>query len=237
MLILAIETTGKLASAALIKDGNTSEKINFTDYSHLQEIVPMIKSLMEEQGVSHDQLDAVAVSRGPGSFTGVRIGVATAKGLAQVWNKPVIEVPTLAAFAFGQYGWLPEGENLLICPLFDARRNQVYAGVYEPENPLAIIEDRAVDADQHLAELKQYMQVTGCSKAVFFGDGIKPCLEKIQALGIAFELAPEEDRYQKASSAARLAELLYKQGDLKDCYTCAPEYLRQAEAERKRLEK
>ncbi|MCF0150313.1 MAG: tRNA (adenosine(37)-N6)-threonylcarbamoyltransferase complex dimerization subunit type 1 TsaB [Firmicutes bacterium] len=237
MLILAIETTGKLASAALLKGSQVCEAVNHTDYSHLQEIVPMIDRLLKENSIVPAQLDAIAVSRGPGSFTGVRIGMATAKGLAQVWNKPVIEVPTLASFAFGVYDWLPQGERLLFCPLFDARRNQVYSGVYEPLNGSAVIEDRAVDADEQMADLKTFFTTCHYDRVVFFGDGIKPCLEKLEALGIPYLLALEEDRYQKASSAARLAARLYEAGDVKDCYTCAPEYLRQAEAERKLKEK
>ena len=89
--ILTIETTGHFASVAL----NNRQIMNDTDYSHLQEITPMIVQIMAEEDLKGEELDAVAVSRGPGSFTGIRIGMATAKGFAQIWNKPVICVPTL----------------------------------------------------------------------------------------------------------------------------------------------
>ena len=99
-VILAIETTGPLASVAL---SGFPELVNQTHYSHLEEIAPMVKEILAASGVDPAELDAIAVSRGPGSFTGIRIGMATAKGFAQVWDKPVICVPTLASFAFSGF--------------------------------------------------------------------------------------------------------------------------------------
>ena len=102
MLILAIDTTGPLASCALSDGLQIEQIINDTEYSHLEEIVPMVKRLLAEQKVQPEELDAIAVSRGPGSFTGIRIGMATAKGLAQIWDKPIVCVPTLDSFAYGR---------------------------------------------------------------------------------------------------------------------------------------
>ena len=235
MLMLAIDTTGQFAFAAVDRDGEITEKINNAEFSHLQEITPMIKSLMDELGIKGSDFDAVAVSRGPGSFTGVRIGVVTAKALAQVWDKPVITVPTLESFAFGDYDWLDEKENVLICPLFDARRSQVYSGVYEPKNRQALVEDSACPIDELLENLKAVFP--GHSRVIFFGDGVRVYEEKLASCGLAYMLAPEKDRLQKASYTARLAEVMLAAGEVCDCFTAEPEYLRAAEAERKLKEK
>ena len=127
MLILAIETTGPYASVALTDGTDYRMLTNDSDYSHLQETVPMVKKLMEQENAKPEELSAVSVSRGPGSFTGVRIGMATAKGLAQVWDKPIVEVPTLESFAYAD---MPYTNSVLICPVFDARRSQVYAAAF-----------------------------------------------------------------------------------------------------------
>ncbi|MBQ5436481.1 MAG: tRNA (adenosine(37)-N6)-threonylcarbamoyltransferase complex dimerization subunit type 1 TsaB [Firmicutes bacterium] len=234
MVILTIETTGQLASAAIYEDGRITERTGGRKLSHLQKIAPMIGDLMAERGIVPAGIDAVAVSRGPGSFTGIRIGMATAKALAQVWDKPVICVPTLQSFAFCGYGE-GRGERLLFCPMFDARRSQVYAGAYEPGSRTAVVEDSAWDPDELISRLRD---VSGAyDRIVFFGDGIEPWKEKIEGSGLVFETAPEEARYQTACQAARLAAVMYGAGELCDCYTASPEYLRLAEAERKLAEK
>ena len=234
MLILAVETTGPICSVALWDGQNMHQSVNQTQYSHLEEVVPMIKALMAENKVTSADLDAIAVSRGPGSFTGVRIGMATVKGLAQVWNKPVIEVPTLAGFAFGSYGWLKSGK-ILLCPMFDARRSQVYSGVYEPGSKIPVIEDAAYGIEELMEKIRALKEKYDF--IVFFGDGIKVYKDHLPECAIPYEIARDEDLYQMASSAARLGEELFKEGSLKDCFTCQPDYLRLAEAERKLKEK
>ena len=234
MLILSVETTGPLCSVALWDGKNMRQSVNQTQYSHLEEVVPMIKAIMAEYAVSPEDLDAIAVSRGPGSFTGVRIGMATVKGLAQVWNKPVIEVPTLASFAFGCYSWLKTGK-VLVCPMFDARRSQVYSGVYEPLNKEAVVEDAAYGIEELMEKIRGLKDKYDF--IVFFGDGIKVYKDHLPECGIPYEIAHDEDLYQMAANDARLGEELFKEGCLKDCYTCQPEYLRLAEAERKLKEK
>ncbi len=238
MVILAIETTGRLASAALYEDGRISEKSDGSEYSHLQRIAPMVGELLKGRGVSPESLSAVAVSRGPGSFTGIRIGMATAKALAQVWNKPVICVPTLMSFAFSGCEEVlakSPGEKLLFCPVFDARRSQVYAGAYEPLGRKAVIGDAAYGPDELIEKLGEVS--ASYDRIIFFGDGIAPFEEKLTGSGLNAEPAPEELRYQKASWAARLAAEMFKDGMLDDCFSASPEYLRPAEAERKLKEK
>ncbi len=236
MVILALETTGRFASAALYIDGRVEEKTDRSEYSHLQRIAPMTGELLRENGIDPAGLDAVAVSRGPGSFTGIRIGMATAKALAQVWDKPVICVPTLASFAFSGFEKKAEEDaRLLFCPVFDARRSQIYAGAYEPWERRPVVEDAACDADAFLSRLKE---VSGrYERLVFFGDGAAPYEDELKNSGLPLIVAPEEERYQSAAQCARLAALMYEAGELSDCFTAQPEYLRLAEAERKLKEK
>ena len=224
-VILAIETTGPLASVAL---SGFPELVNQTHYSHLEEIAPLVKEILAASGVDPADLDAIAVSRGPGSFTGIRIGMATAKAFAQVRNKPMICVPTLATFAFSDAA---QGEGLLVCPLFDARRSQIYAGVYAPGNRDALLPDAAYDVPDYLAKLSALC--TEGRTCLFFGDGCDAYREVLEESGLPHAFAPEEHRFQKAYAVLRLAEQLHAEGQLTDCYHAQPEYLRLAEAERK----
>ena len=235
MLYLAIDTTGPLGTCALWDGSCMRQLVNESEYSHLEEMVPMVKKLLEENAVSPEDLTAIAVSRGPGSFTGIRIGMATVKGLAQIWDKPVIEVPTLAAFAFGDYPWLEDPENAVLCPVFDARRSQVYAGAYRPGDRCPLIPDAAYAVTELAEKLNALPE--SC-RVVFFGDGIKVYEEELKTLVPGCTFAPEDSRYQLASSCAKLGARLMEAGEgVKDCYTCQPEYLRLAEAERKLKEK
>lgn len=130
MYILAIETTGPHCSAALIdEDGNVTEKSSGGTLNHLQNLIPMIKELLDDCKLQIDDMSAIAVSAGPGSFTGIRIGVSTARALCQAAGKPAIAVPTLKSFVYHMCG---EGAARIkiVAPIFDARRNQVYGGAY-----------------------------------------------------------------------------------------------------------
>ena len=151
MYILGIETTGAFASAAVLKDGEVTGYIKGNDkFSHLQNLAPQIRHVLEESGIGLDDIEAIAVSRGPGSFTGIRIGVSTVRALSQVTGKPCVGVSSLEALALnaslasagcgaesravpgigdGNVGDGADGD-ILICPMLDARRNQVYAGGY-----------------------------------------------------------------------------------------------------------
>ena len=234
MTILAIDTTGACSSVALNIDGRIVQIINESEFSHLQRLIPTVETLLKQEGVEPSSLDAIAVSRGPGSFTGIRIGMATAKGLAQIWDKPIIEVPTLASFAFRKYSFeIPE--NAALCGVFDAKRHQIYGGAYHPFSDEAIIPDGAYDLDDYLRLLSSAHEKF--SKAVFFGDGTKVYEEGLRACGFDFEFAPEENLMQSAEGVAVLGAKLLKEAKTKDCFTAQPEYLRAAEAERKLAEK
>jgi len=126
MKLLAIETTGAKASVALIDEGgNAAVQGSDETMNHLQHLIPMIQQLLTNCALSINDITGILVSEGPGSFTGIRIGMATAKGLAQALNVPIIGVPTLRSFAYHM-----EWENIVVCPVFDARRQQIYAGAY-----------------------------------------------------------------------------------------------------------
>ena len=233
-VILMIETTGPLASVALTGCGgagdpaqNILQLVNETHYSHLEEIAPMVQDILAQAQKEPEDLDAIAVSRGPGSFTGIRIGMATAKAFAQVWQKPILCVPTLATFAYVD---LADAQTL-ICPLFDARRSQVYAGVYAPGDRQPLLSDGAYDLPDYLEKLAPLLE--GGKTALFFGDGSDVFREALEASGLSHAFAPQTAKYQLASCGAKLALQLFAEGQLTDVYSAEPEYLRQAEAERR----
>ena len=235
MLILSIDTTGPICSCSLWDGQDMKTIVNDTEYSHLEALAPMVSQLLSETRKKPEELSAVAVSRGPGSFTGIRIGMVSAKGLAQVWDKPMICVPTLASFAYGKYSFVKEEENVLYCPLFDARRSQVYAAAYPHAGRQAAVPDAAYAIEDYLGLLKEAAK--DYEKVIFFGDGIKAYKEQLENCALPCEFAPEEERFQFSESVARLAQEMFKAGELCDCYTAEPEYLRLSEAERKLKEK
>lgn len=210
MKILSIETTGHFASVAL----NSRQIMNDTDYSHLEEIAPMCLEILNAEKISGSDLDAIAVSKGPGSFTGIRIGIATAKGLSQIWDKAVIAVPTLESFAYR------EGVNGVVVPVFDARRSQVYAGIFKDKEVL--LNAGAYDIEEFKSKLTEITENE--TEVHFFGDGCH-LIEK------------ESEGVQEAKQVLALAEKMFAEGKLETCYSVSPEYLRMAEAERKLQEK
>ena len=242
MKLLAIDTTGAYSSIAIYDDGIVAQIINEEDYSHLQKLVPTVKALLDEEEIKPDEIDAIAVSKGPGSFTGIRIGMATAKGLAQIWDKPIVEVPTLATFAFRDYdfGEMADGcmmDEIAFCPVFDAKREQIYGGAYRYNNDQPIIADSAYDLSEYLEKLQDALEKTELKKVCFFGDGVKVYKEKLDAFSFDHFYAEDGDVFQTALGCARLGAKLFNEGQTKDCYTAQPEYLRAAEAERKLAEK
>ena len=126
MKILGIDSSGIVASAALIDEERLIAEYTVNNKkTHSETLLPMIASLLEASGTDINDVDAIAIAAGPGSFTGLRIGAATAKGLAMAIDKPVIPVPTCEGLAYNLYG-----NSGLVCPVMDARRNQVYTGIY-----------------------------------------------------------------------------------------------------------
>lgn len=226
MYILALETTGAHASVAIIDDkGNVWERHSAGAMNHLRHLMPMTDQLLKERGLRLSDMTAVAASRGPGSFTGIRIGVSSARALAQVLDVKTIAVPTLKAFAYN----MPDYRGL-ICPVFDARRGQVYGGAYKWEDGkiVEIIPGAPYVMDEFLEKVKN----TG-EETLFFGDGTESYGNRFQKE----ELAPEAIRFQSAASVAKLAKDMAEQGLTADYEALKPDYMRKAEAERKLEEK
>ena len=225
MLILALESSAKTVSAALVRDG---ERLAYyyqnCGLTHSKTLLPMINSLMENAGIKLEEVDLVAVAHGPGSFTGVRIGVSTAKGLCWALDKPAAGVSTLEAMA---YNALEAGESRIICCAMDARRNQVYNALFEIKEsiPRRLCEDRAISLEELASELNERG-----GKYVVVGDGAELCHTKLVSCGIDSILGYEAVRMQSAYGVA-LAAQRAKQGSVHDLL---PTYLRLSQAERER---
>ena len=215
-MILAIDSSAVTASAALT-DGEKVIKSEFINagLTHSETLLPMIKRVM--QGYDFSTLSAIAITAGPGSFTGVRIGVATAKGLAFKNAIPCISVSTLEAIAYNFIG-----ENCVVCAVMDARRMQFYNALFEIKNNkcIRLCEDRAISIEDLREELKGY------DKVVIAGDGAALCYENIGLENAV--LAAEDKKYQNAVSVAKAAENKEKI----PAAALMPIYLRQSQAER-----
>lgn len=234
MYILAIETTGAFASVALAEAGEARDcrilaHVEGHDrYSHLQNLTPQIQQVLCDAGVSIDDLSAIAVANGPGSFTGIRIGVSTARALSQVKGIPCVPVSSLkalAARASAAAGRAP-AEDAVICPILDARRSQVYGAGYLKGEEVIKAGPYTIDEFMRLASDYDMLYM--------MGDGVDTCsgkIEEIRAEGIA--VAPEEIRYQRAEEVAQLGALQFTAGESVSFDQLEPEYMRMAEAERK----
>lgn len=229
--ILAIDSSAVCASAAVADDGRVKAEYRAENgLTHSQTLLPMIDEIMKMLHMTADDLDAVAVTSGPGSFTGLRIGSATAKGICLAADKPLIEIPTLEALAFSHYEFPG-----YCAPIMDARRQQVYTCTYRFENGLPIKADeaRAEDIKEYAAKLN-----TLDMPVLITGDGVpvyRNILEELLTVGHKYA-AGFCDRVS-AGAAAVLACEYYKQGLLSDADTHAPVYLRKSQAEREREEK
>lgn len=225
MLILGLESSAKAASAALCRDGELiAQYSQCSGLTHSRTLLPMVEDLLRNTETRLDDVDAVAVARGPGSFTGIRIGVAAVKGLCWASEKPVIGVSTLAAMA---WNGAAAGEGSLICCCMDARRQQVYNALFEIRDakPARLVPDRAISLEELARELEKY------EKRVFLvGDGAKLCYNRLGELGIAGTIAPEPVLQQSAYGVCRAAE----DEPVRPAAELLPVYLRLSQAERER---
>lgn len=230
MRILGIESSSLVASAAVVEDGVTVGEYTVNHKkTHSQTLLPMIDSLMSLLEMEPSSVDAIAVSGGPGSFTGLRIGSATAKGLGLALKKPLIHVPTLDAMAYGLFG-----ASGLICPIMDARRNQVYTGIYRFENEFeTVMEQAAMDVGELAAKLNQMEE-----RVIFLGDGV-PVYEKQlkEFLTVPSLFAPAHANRQRAASVAALGAVYFREGKIETAAEHKPDYLRKSQAEREREER
>lgn len=230
MKILAIESSSLVASVAILNDDIlTAEYTINHKITHSQTLLPMIDEICKMTQTCPKDFDAIAVSGGPGSFTGLRIGSATAKGLGQALDIPLIHVPTLEAMAYNMYG-----TDMLVCPIMDARRQQVYTGAYEFNDGLLriLIPDGAMAFEELMEKLNAINR-----KTVFVGDGIPVFAQYIEENAkFEFVFAPAGMNRQRASSVAVLGMEYYNEGKIQPAKEHLPEYFRVSQAERERNE-
>ena len=233
MKILAIEASGPVAGCALWEDGTlTAEYSVQYKKKHSQSLVPMLDEMREMIDLDLSGIDFIAVTSGPGSFTGLRIGAATVKGLGLALDKLVLPVPTVDSLACNLYG-----TDRLICPLMDARRQQVYTGIYENRDGLNVLRPQCVTA---LADIVEELNQLG-REVIFLGDGV-PVNEKALAelMKVPYLLAPAHlNRQRAAATAVRAAQIYEEKGQeaLVSSDDFRPEYLRVPQAERERGDK
>lgn len=228
MKILALDSSGLVAGIAVVEDDNLLGEytINYKK-THSQTLLPMLDEVAGMMELDLDTIDAIAVSAGPGSFTGLRIGSATAKGLGLALGRPLIHIPTVDALACNLWGC-----EELVCPLMDARRNQTYTGIYCFENgQLQVIREQcATGIDEIIGQINEIGQ-----PVVFLGDGVpvfRSYIEENCKAGFLF--APAHMNKQRAGSVAWLGLQYAKAGKLETAAEHRPDYLRVSQAERER---
>lgn len=235
MKILGLDSSGLVAGVAVVEDDVLLAEYT-TNYkkTHSQTLLPMLDELRRMIELDMDTLDAIAVSSGPGSFTGLRIGSATAKGLGLALGKPLVEVPTLEGLA-----WNLCGTDRVVCPLMDARRNQVYAAAYEFERRgecfclVGVIDQAPIDIVEMLEKLNALSR-----EVIFLGDGVPVYYDLIKEhCRVPFALAPAGSNRQRAVSVASLGAVYASQGKTVSAAGHQPEYLRKSQAEQEELRK
>ena len=237
MKILAIDSSGLVASVAiLVDDCLAAEYTTNFKKTHSQTLLPMLDEMVKMTGMDLKDMDAIAVAAGPGSFTGLRIGSATAKGLGLALNKPIIQVPTVDALAYNLYN-----TKGLICPIMDARRNQVYTGIYcFSKNELHVIsQQKAVEIDKLVEEIKTLQKESQeYQNIVFLGDGVEVHRRTLEEqFGEAVSFAPAHLSKQRAGAIAVLGSYYFREGNMVNARDHEPVYLRLSQAERELKEK
>ena len=243
MRVLAIDSSGLTSTVAVVEETQTVAEytINYKK-THSQTLLPMIDEVVKMTELDLGTIDAIAVAGGPGSFTGLRIGSATAKGLGLALNKPLIHVPTVDGLAYNVFGC-----EDIICPIMDARRNQVYTGIYTFSKKAGEKEGRnlvepvfqvikmqmAVSIEELAERLNRYRR-----PVVFLGDGV-PVYENVLAekLTVPYSFAPAYMNRQRAAVVGTLAIQYYKSGKFETAEEHRPDYLRVSQAERERAQR
>lgn len=226
MLILALESSAKAASVALVRDDEVvAQYSQCCGLTHSCTLLPMVEDMLKNTGTKIKDIELMAVAHGPGSFTGIRIGVSTLKGLAWASEKKCVGVSTLEAMAW--HGALRGG---IICPVMDARRSQVYNALFEivDGKPLRLTPDRAISLEELAKELASY----DC-KPLLIGDGAKLTADYLGKVGMECDIAPANLLYQSGYGVAMAAQQ-YEPGTADDLL---PVYLRLSQAERERQER
>ena len=230
MKILALETSAKSVSAAVTEDGRLlAYAYQNVGLTHSRTLMPLVDAMVKNSGMTAGQMDLIAVAAGPGSFTGLRIVVSAAKGLAWTLDKPCCGVSTLAAMAEN----LRHMDATVICAM-DARRNQIYNAVFTAENGQLTrrTPDRAIGLSELASELKNDEK-----RKIIVGDGAQLCYTYLSEAGIPCSMAPEALRMQNAVGVAQAAAEMAARGETVSARDLAPNYLRLSQAERERLAK
>ena len=231
MRILAVETSALVCSVAVMEEDTLLGEYTINNKkTHSQMLMPMLSELLDRIGTAIDSIDVIAVAGGPGSFTGLRIGSATVKGLADAMDLPIVSVPTVDALAYGLCG-----SRDLVCPMMDARRDQTYTGVYsfDERGMQRLLPQCAIS----VAELTE--KLNGFGRAVtLLGDGV-PVFKDVlkENLKVPITYAPPHLSRQRAASVAALGMVLFKEGKKETPSEHKPEYLRLSQAERERKKK
>ena len=231
MKILGLDSSGIVASVAIVEDDVLIAEytVNYKK-THSQTLLPMLDEIAKMTELDLNSIDAIAVAAGPGSFTGLRIGSATAKGLGLALKKPLIAIPTVEGLAYNLYDI-----SGLICPIMDARRKQVYTGIYRfTDHQLKVVEDQmAVPMETVIEKLNQYGETV-----TFLGDGVPVFHELIaEKMTVPYSFAPAHVNKQRAAAVAALGEIYYRQGKTDTAMEHVPDYLRVSQAERERAER
>ena len=231
MKILALDSSGLVASVAVTEDDNLLGEytINYKK-THSQTLLPMLDEVAKMIELDLKTVDAIAVSAGPGSFTGLRIGSATAKGLALALDKKIVSVPTVDALAYNIWNCTD-----VICPLMDARRQQTYTGLYtfEDDRMQTLLPQCVVQIEEIINKVNDMGK-----PVVFLGDGVPVFADFIaQHCKVPYQYAPAHCNKQRAASVAALGAILYGEGKAEPAAEHKPDYLRLSQAERERQEK
>jgi tRNA threonylcarbamoyladenosine biosynthesis protein TsaB len=235
MKLLALDSSGLVASVAVTEDDNLIGEytVNYKK-THSQTLFPMLDAVASMIDLDLESVDAIAIAKGPGSFTGLRIGSATAKGLGLALDKPIVEIPTVDGLAYNLWG----AKNL-VCPLMDARRGQTYTGIYEFVDTDDGIRMQTIEPQCAVDVREILTRVNGLGRSVtFLGDGVPVFADIIaENMQVPYTFAPAHLNKQRAGAVAALAAIYLKQGNVVSARDHQPDYLRLSQAERERQEK
>lgn len=231
MRVLALDSSGLVASVAVASEDALMAEytVNFKK-THSQTLLPMLDEIVRMVDLDLSEVDAIAISSGPGSFTGLRIGSATAKGLGLALDKPIISVPTVDSLAYNLYG-----TDRMVCPIMDARRDQVYTGLYEfvSDKLVVISPQKVVGIDEIIVEIESIGR-----DVIFLGDGVPVHRDRIsENIKQGYSFAPLHMNRQRAGAVAALGVEYYKENRIETAAEHQPVYLRVSQAERERAER
>ena len=230
MRIVGIESASMTASVAIVNEDFVEAEYTVNHKkTHSQTLLPMLDEIARMAELDWKAVDAIAISGGPGSFTGLRIGSATAKGLGLALDKPLVHVPTLAAMAYQ----VPYADAV-VCPMLDARRSQVFTGLYRWSPAFeTVMAPCAMDIRELVAKLNERGE-----PVLFLGDGLVPALPVIrEECRVEYHVVPPHASRASAAAVAALGLEMFRKGETETAAEHVPEYLRVSQAERVRAEK